>query len=392
MTLPHGAAGTDDRTRHARDSARRRRAGSSASSPAGRTPSPRREVQVAASFLADLLGYLRQRGVDAEAVARRAAVAVHLAAGGAVPGTRVAALWHAALDITADPDLGLHAAEAFAPGALDIVGYVMLSAPTAAEALRLGARYVRLLNDGLALDVACEDGVAGPLLVYRLTLLEHLDNFVARDARVGRQVIETVLAGLVRQARLLAERDRTARPLVPQRVRLRHPLPPTGAAEHARTFGVAPQFGAAVDEVAFAAAELGGPVRSANPALLAAFARHADDALAARAAADTLAGRVLAEVTPRLRGEAPALGAVARALAVSARHLQRGLQAEGTTYGAVLDQARQALAERHLAAPGATVAQVAFLLGYSEPSAFQRAYRRWTGEAPGARRRRAAPG
>jgi AraC-like DNA-binding protein len=370
------AAVPDDRARRAGDPARRR------------------EVRVAASFLGDLAGFLRQRGVDVEAVVRQAGLAPDPAAlAEGVPGSVVAAVWHAALARTGDPDLGLHAAEAFTPGALDIVGYVMLSAPTTAEALRLGARYVRLLNDGLALDVARHAG-SGParggeagdaVVVCRLAVLEHLDNFVARDAVVGRHVVETVLAGLVRQARLLAER-----PLVPRWVRFRHPEPSTGAGTHVRVFGTRPAFGAAADEVAFAFGDLAGPVRSANPVLLAAFSRHAEDALAARAAADTLAGRVHAEVVRRLRGEAPPVGAVARALALSARHLQRGLQAEGTTYGEVLDDARRALAERHLAAPGATVAQVGFLLGFSEPSAFQRAFRRWTGTTPGAWRARHA--
>ena len=57
-----------------------------------------------------------------------------------VRGARMTAFWQEALAATGDPDLGLHLAEAFTPGALDIVGYVMLSCPTALEALRRGAR------------------------------------------------------------------------------------------------------------------------------------------------------------------------------------------------------------------------------------------------------------
>jgi AraC-like DNA-binding protein len=67
---------------------------------------------------------------------------------------------------------------------------------------------------------------------------------------------------------------------------------------------------------------------------------------------------------------------------MSARHLQRGLSSEGTSFQALLDDARRELAVRHLADPGATVANVAWLVGFSEPSAFHRAYRRWTGLSP----------
>ncbi len=335
--------------------------------------SARRETRVAASLLADMAGYLRLRGVDADAVCRRAGLDPALARtpNERVPGARMAAFWDAALAVTGDPDLGLHMAEAFTPGALDIVGYVMLSCPTAHDALRRGARYLRLLNDGLSLDLVPGDGV----VTCVLRVHEELDDYVVRAPR---QPTETLLAGLLHQARLLTER-----PLVARAVRLRHPAPTTGAGEHRRIFGVAPQFAAPDYAVVLDAADLARPLRSANPALLAAFERHAADALALLAATDTLAGRVLAEVVTRLRGEAPPVGAVARALATSVRHLQRGLRAERTTYVAVVDDARRALALRHLSAPDATVAQVAFLLGFSEPSAFQRAFRRWTGQTPG---------
>ena len=70
-------------------------------------------------------------------------------------------------------------------------------------------------------------------------------------------------------------------------------------------------------------------------------------------------------------------------MAMSARNLQRKLSAEGTTFQSVLDDALRALAVRHLAAPGATVAKVAWLVGFSEPSAFHRAFRRLTSDTFG---------
>lgn len=67
---------------------------------------------------------------------------------------------------------------------------------------------------------------------------------------------------------------------------------------------------------------------------------------------------------------------------MSPRHLQRGLAREGTTFQALLDQAHRELAIRYLAAPRATVAQGAWLVGFREASAFHRAFRRWTGHSP----------
>ena len=80
---------------------------------------------------------------------------------------------------------------------------------------------------------------------------------------------------------------------------------------------------------------------------------------------------------------------IARRLGLHARTLQRRLAAEGTTYAAVVERARRTLAERHLAESRLSVGEVAFLLGYSEPSVFHRAFRRWTGQTPAAFRRAA---
>jgi AraC-like DNA-binding protein len=86
----------------------------------------------------------------------------------------------------------------------------------------------------------------------------------------------------------------------------------------------------------------------------------------------------------------PEVAAVARALATSDRSLQRRLQEEGTSFRGVVDDARRELAVGYLGDRRMTVAEVAYLLGYSEASAFVRAFKRWTGKTPGEMRTVAA--
>ncbi len=313
-----------------------------------------REVTVAPAVAADLVAYLATRGVDVASVGRKAGLdASELPMRTTrVPGRAMAALWREAVAASGDPDLGMHATVAANPGALDIVGYVMLSSRTADEALRRGR-----------LGTHCG-----------LTVLATDDEFLLTDPR---QVVETVLIGIVHQLRIL-----TQRAVVPMSVTMRHARPPGGEATHQQLFGVKPRFESDRDEVVIANADLDLPLRSANPALLAAFEAHAESALAALGARDSVAGRASAEIAAALKGEAPTIEVVATALAMSVRKLQRDLSDEGTTFREVLDGVRRELAVRHLADPNATVAKVAWLVGFSEPSAFHRAFRRWTGQSP----------
>jgi AraC-like DNA-binding protein len=80
--------------------------------------------------------------------------------------------------------------------------------------------------------------------------------------------------------------------------------------------------------------------------------------------------------------------AIARTLATSARSLQRRLATAGVTYQQLLDLARKDTAERYLTDSPLSIGEVAYLLGYSEPAAFNRAFRRWHKETPQAFRQR----
>jgi AraC-like DNA-binding protein len=79
---------------------------------------------------------------------------------------------------------------------------------------------------------------------------------------------------------------------------------------------------------------------------------------------------------------------IARTLATSVRSLQRRLAAAGVSYQQLVDLARRDAAERHLTDSLLSIGEVAYLLGYSEPAAFNRAFRRWPTETPQAFRQR----
>lgn len=332
-----------------------------------------RETTVAASLVIDLIGHLGRRGLPALDVCRAAHIdpAVLEAPDERLPGSLMERLWQVGESLAVDPDLGLHAAESYRPGALNILGYVILNCGMGTEALEKLGRYGALLNDGLRASVARE----GTDTVCRFEAIAGADNYLLRSPR---HAMETMAAGVTCTISALMDEK-----ITPRAVAFRHAAPPS-ASEHARIFGVVAGFGQPGDQIVFRAKDLERPIRSASPSLLGVFERHAEGMLAQIEEHGPVSRRLLQVLARHLLGGVPPLGEVASALAMSARNLQRTLNEENTSYQALLDLARRDLALRHLATPEGSVAEVAFLLGFADASAFTRAFRRWTGSTPGA--------
>ncbi|MBE7452083.1 MAG: AraC family transcriptional regulator [Kofleriaceae bacterium] len=282
-------------------------------------------------------------------------------------------LWEAAADATGDPSFGLRAALGLRPGMFDVVDYAVRTAPTLRVAIERLVRYDRLVRDA---------GALGLTVVGDRARLAHAQRPAAAPSR---HAIECKLASL-----LVIARQLTGRPLVATAVSFRHPAP-TDVALHARVFGVAPCFAAGDDALELDAAELDTPCPGADPALWRIVERHAEVLLAARPAPAQLTARVRHHLTAVLADGGATLVATAAHLRLSERSLQRRLAGEGATFEALLDELRRELASRYLGDRALAIGEVAYLLGYSEPSAFHRAFKRWTGTTPADARRRQPP-
>jgi len=130
------------------------------------------------------------------------------------------------------------------------------------------------------------------------------------------------------------------------------------------------------------------PLRRRDPVLGGLLQRQADEAIGRLPPMDGVALDVRRALASRIGGGDTRIQAVARTLATSARSLQRRLAAAGLSYQQLLDLARRDAAERYLADSALSIGEVGYLLGYSEPAAFNRAFRRWHHETPQAFRHR----
>jgi AraC-like DNA-binding protein len=162
------------------------------------------------------------------------------------------------------------------------------------------------------------------------------------------------------------------------------------AREYERFFGVAPRFGAKANSISLSRETMALPLVAAKAALRPSLLFLCETQLAELDGRQGLTSRARAALLEQIPRGVASRSEVARALGLSERSLNRKLQAEGATYRDVLDDVRRELALAWLADADQAVYEVAFLLGYSEPSTFHRSFRRWTGASPLAWRKRAA--
>lgn len=247
-------------------------------------------------------------------------------------------------------------------------GFAWKSAPTLRGSFERAVRYALVLTSVSAYEVEeCFDGA-----------FMHLRRDGER--RLGMRLSnEATLASIMAISREVA-----SQPFRPVAVHLRHAAP-SDTAGHEAYFGCPVHFGADRDAIRVSSQTLVTPNRVGD----ASIARFFDTLLAAEVSTldETvpLDRRVLDRVSTALSGGVPALSEVARDLGMSGRTLQRRLAAEGRSFQSLVDEARRRLSLRLLRQPGdVALTEVTFMTGFSDQSAFTRAFRRWTGKTPGA--------
>jgi AraC-like DNA-binding protein len=135
--------------------------------------------------------------------------------------------------------------------------------------------------------------------------------------------------------------------------------------------------------------DLDRPMRGADAALAAVLSRQLDRLLVSLPTDPPVSTRVRLLVKDDLPSGSVTVDRVAGQLGMSVRTLSRRLEGEGTSFRHLLDSVRHELAVAHLRDPRMELTEIAFLLGYSESSAFHRSFRRWTGRTPVEFRRQA---
>jgi AraC-like DNA-binding protein len=165
---------------------------------------------------------------------------------------------------------------------------------------------------------------------------------------------------------------------------------PSRTSEHVRVFGRRASFGCAVNACVVDRDFFERRVPAADPRLYRILQCHAERILGEMPRQDDLLVSVRRAIVEAMREGRPTLTRAAGKLALSARTLQRRLKAHGAVFEELADDTRRRFALDYLEHRKHTLTEIAFLLGYSEASAFNRAFRRWTASTPLAYRRKTA--
>ncbi len=283
------------------------------------------------------------------------------------------ALWREIAQSSAEEAIGLRIAELIEPTAFDVIGYAVCSCPTLGEALSRIGRYSRLVHEGEKWTLETKGKVT------RIT-----QAIPGVHLPLPGAVCQCVMASII-----LFSRKMTGLDCVPLRVGFQHKQPEDISAYY-RLFQAPSEFEQPVNFIDLDATLLKQPLLKSDPGLCAVLDRYIMELLAKLPRNDSkesIVDSVRQEISRGLRGGNPGLEAIAFRLGIAPRTLQRKLKESGTSHQELLDEMRRELSIHYLQERQMAVCEVAFLLGFSETSAFHRAFKRWTGTTPGEFRR-----
>jgi AraC-like DNA-binding protein len=281
-----------------------------------------------------------------------------------LPVETFARLWQVVATRCPDRILALEWLRAWKITDAGLMGYLLSHLRTVREAAETMGRYGHLVNQGASARLV--EGSPTSRICYSLV-----------PVLLGTQhAAEVILASLTSFLRGVGGQE-----FRPAAVRVPHPATPrTPALE--RFFGVEIRHEAGEVSLEVENQILDRPLPGADP-VLAAYLRKQVEAVVQQVDAPNAASQECARrIAERLGGGEPSQAAIAKQMAMSERTLQRRLQAEGTTFNELLEQARRTIACSYLADRKLAAYEVSFLLGYSEPATFFRAFKRWTGKTP----------
>jgi AraC-like DNA-binding protein len=326
------------------------------------------ELTVAAGLARGLMELAVSKGADQAELAARSGISVEdlRDVDRRVPLTKYVALMGAGKALANDPALALHYGETNDMAQISVVGLIAYACETFAEAMAQVNRYGRLVVE-----------VDGPKdrfsVAYKEGGLWAVDN--RERPNDFPELTESTFA------RLICGPRRFGVSQLAKAVHVTHPAPDYRA-EYERIYGAPVTFEADWNAVLLDVRWMNHKISVQPRYVFGILSEHADALVTSLESSKSTRGRVESLLTPVLHTGETGMDAVAAKMGLSRQALFRRLKGEGATFEKVLDELRRQMALHYLSGKKVSVNETAFLVGFSEPAAFSRAFKRWTGKSP----------
>jgi AraC-like DNA-binding protein len=296
-----------------------------------------------------------------------------------IPLAKYLVLVKAGIELCNEPALSLLFGEAVKLQDISLVGLIGVASDNVESVRRQVNRYAPLTldaDDGGNADAAEFVRENGDVWVQSTS-----DIYIANPLLTEAAFARSVCGARALQASLSASMPHLASLQFPKAIRFTH-AEPSYRAEYDRIFGVPLFFGSNMNALQVDEALLNLKLPRTNPYLSEVLSARAEELLKSLEMSKTMRGRVENLLVPILHTGEASMDMIAVKLGLSRQTLFRKLKTEGITFEKVLDELRHKLALHYLNGKKVPVNQTAYLVGFSEPAAFSRAFKRWTGSSP----------
>lgn len=271
-----------------------------------------------------------------------------------------------AVRLTNNENIGLCQGELLSKGFSNILGYILMNCRTLGEAAEKYCKYEKIVDETSITNIKIE----GSFAVLSNTTI---DNTLANN----RQFSDFKISGILSYIKLL-----TGKRIALNEVYFTHHKP-KDISEYQRIFKCPVFFEKSVNALVFDYRLLNLPIIEPNKELLLLFERNARETLNTFESNGTYSKKVTSIILKEMKGDIPSIDTVAKRLAMSVRNLQIYLKREGASYTKLLNEIRKDMAVNYLKDKSVSIDETAYILGFSETSAFYRAFKKWTGFTPG---------
>ena len=324
------------------------------------------QASVSMSWINTVLAAAERHGLARTQLLAHAGLGAKQLADERWPIDDITRLWRACAELTQDPGFGLKAGSLVGPASFNVVSFIFQSSPTLREAIALVQKFQRLISDGGRFQIVGGDD--------KSWLIYHPQQ---GELAFSPHQIEAVLAAVVSFSRWVSDHR-----FVPARVQFSHSqLGPL--ALYQTVFQTRVDFNQAFSGLHLDNALLDRPLPQADAQLAAMHRKCAAARLAALSDTPDFSAQVRHWLGANLATGVPERAAAAEQFALSDRVFARRLQSQDLSYSEVVDAVRKQAACTAVADTDDTFVDIAQRLGFSEASAFNRAFKRWTGRGPG---------